>query len=265
MVATTAISSLIEFLLALLGDEELQADFQADPEGTLAQYGLDSTCGLDISDVQPMVADHVGVQATGGLPHFGNSDDGISEISTITKHYVIHEGPDINNYNYYYVDDNDIIINVDDRDTVNIHADGDLTITDSFNEDNDITVIDHSFNQDNDGVDNKGGSIDHSTVTGDDMDSSLNHSTDVDMSDSHNSTVTETNTDASTDTTVDTSYNHNTSDNDLIDTDINTGGDGSGSGHAELAPTAVHEPDGLWPSEDADATAGLDHAAAISE
>jgi hypothetical protein len=177
---------------------------------------------------------------------------------------VVHEGPDINNYNYYYVDDNDIIINVDDRDTVNIHADGDLTITDSFNEDNDITVIDHSFNQDNDGVDNKGGSIDHSTVTGDDMDSSLNHSTDVDMSGSHNSTVTETDTDASTDTTVDASYDHNTSDNDLIDTDVHVG-DGPESGHEDLAPIAVHEPDGLWPSEDADAAVGLDHAAAISE
>ncbi|HEV7651641.1 MAG TPA: IniB N-terminal domain-containing protein, partial [Actinophytocola sp.] len=154
---TTAISSLIEFLLALLGDEELQADFQGDPEGTLAKYGLDSTCGADIQDVQPMVADHVGVHATGGLPHF-SGDDPVHGISVITRHYMVHDGPDINNYNYYYVDDNDIIVTVDDRDTVNIHADGDLTITDSFNEDNDITVIDDSFNQDNDGVDNKGGS-----------------------------------------------------------------------------------------------------------
>jgi hypothetical protein len=262
VVTTTAISSLIEFLLALLGDEELQADFEADPEGTLAKYGLDGTCGADIQDVQPMVADHVGVQATGSLPHSWD-DDPVHGISVITRHYTVHEGPDINNYNYYYVDDSDIIITVDDRDTVNIHADGDLTITDSFNEDNDITVIDDSFNQDNDGVDNKGGSIDHSTVTGHDMDDSMNHSTDVDMSGSHNTTVTETNTDTSTDTTVDSSYNHNTSDNDLIDTDVSVDGV---SGHEDAAPTAVHEADSaLWPQEDADATVDLDHAHAVSE
>ncbi|MGH3759468.1 IniB N-terminal domain-containing protein [Actinophytocola sp.] len=258
--ATTTISSLIDFLLALLGDEELQAEFQQDPEGVLAKYGLDSTCGLDIRDVQPMVADHVGVQATGGPPHFANSDDALPEISVITKHYVVHEGPDINNYNYYYVDDEDIIINVDDRDTVDIHAEGDLTITDSFNEDNDITVIDDSFNQDNDGIDNKGGSIDHSTAAGDDIDSSLNSDSDTSLSGSENTTVTETNTDASTDTTVDASYNHNTSDDDLIDTDVSVEGV---SGQA--APTAVHEADSLWPQEDADAAVGLDPADAVSQ
>jgi hypothetical protein len=260
-VTTMAISSLIEFLLALLGDEELQADFEADPEGTLAKYGLDSACGLDIRDAQPMVADHVGVQSMGGQPDFGDGEDAVPEISLITKHYVVHERPDVNNYNYYYVDDNDIIITVDDRDTVNIHADGDLTITDSFNEDNDITVIDNSFNQDNDGVDNKGGSIDHSTVAGDDMDSSLNSDDDTSVSGSDNTTVTETNTDASTDTTVDASYNHNTSDDDLIDTDVSV----NGAGHEGAAPTAVHEVDAMWPQEDVDAAVGLDPADAATE
>lgn len=208
-----------------------------------------------------MVADHVGVQATGGLPSFAGSDDALPEISVMTKHYVVHHGPDINNYNYYFVDDEDIIITVDDRDTVNIHADGDLTITDSFNEDNDITVIDDSFNQDNDGVDNKGGSIDDSTVAGDDIESSLNTDHDTTVSGSHNTTVTETNTDASTDTTVDSSYNDNTADNDLIDTDVSVTGV---SGHTDAAPTAVHEADTLWPQEDADAAVGLDPADAVS-
>jgi hypothetical protein len=260
VVTTTAISSLIEFLLALLGDEELAADFQADPEGTLAKYGLDSACGLDIRDAEPMVADSVGVQATGGLAQFGNGEDAVPEISVITRHYVVHEGPDINNYNYYYVDDEDIIITVDDRDTVNIHADGDLTITDSFNEDNDITVIDDSFNQDNDGIDNKGGTIDHSTAAGDDIEDSLNDETNTTVSDSKNTTVTETNTDASSDTTIDTSYNNNTSDNDLIDTDVSVEGV---SVHGDVAPVAVHEADSLWPQEDVDA-AVVDPADTVS-
>lgn len=184
---TTAISSLIEFLLALLGDEELQADFQDDPEGTLAKYGLDSTCGADIQDIQPMVADHVGVHATGELPHFGD-DDPVHGISVITRHYVVHDGPDINNYNYYYVDDNDIIVTIDDRDTVNIHADGDLTISDSFNSDNSVIVIDDSFNQDNDGVDLSGGRVENSTISGRDMADSGNHTSTTTVSDSFNET-----------------------------------------------------------------------------
>jgi len=262
-VTTTAISSLIDFLLAMLGDEELQADFQEDPEGVLAKYGLDSTCGLDIQDAQPMVADHVGVHGTGGLPIFSGSEDPVHDISQITKHYVIHSGPDINNYNYYYVDDHDIVITVDDRDTVNIHADGDLTITDSFNEDNDITVVDHSFNQDNDGIDNKGGSIDHSTAAGHDMGSSLNSDDDTTVTGSENTTSNETNTDASTNTTVDTSFNDNLSDNDLIDTDVSVDGDVHGSD--DTAPVAVHESDGLWPTEDADAAVGLDPVDSVTE
>ena len=140
-------------------------------------------------------------------------------ITTITKHYVVTQPPDVTVYNYYYVDDNDIIITVDDRDTVNIHADGDLTITDSFNEDNDITVIEDSFNQDNDGVDNKGGTIDDSVVVGDDMSGSNNSDDDTTVSQSHNTVDTETNTDLSSDTTVDASYNDNTFDNDGLDID----------------------------------------------
>jgi len=255
-VTTTAISSLIDFLMALLGDEDLQADFRADPDGTLAKYGLDGTCGMDIRDAQPMVADHVGVHATGGLPHFSDGDDAVHDITVITRHYV-HDGPDVNNYNYYYVDDHDILVNIDDRDTVNIHADGDLSITDSFNSDNHVTVIDNSFNQDNDGIDNKGGSIDHSTATGHDMGSSLNSDDDTTVTGSDNHTSTDTTTDASTHTTIDTSFDDNVSDHDLIDTDVHDVDVTVGS--ADTAPMAVHESDGLWPTEDADAATGLDH------
>ena len=256
---TTAISSLIEFLLALLGDEELAADFRADPEGDARAVrpgqhvrrwtsGTRSRWSPTTSACRPRAACRTS----------RDGDDAVPEISVITRHYVVHHGPDINNYNYYYVDDEDIIITVDDRDTVNIHADGDLTITDSFNEDNDITVIDDSFNQDNDGIDNKGGSIDDSTVAGDDIDSSLNTDDDTTVSGSHNATETETNTDASSDTTIDGSFNDNTSDNDFIDTDVSVEG---ASGHVDVAPTAVQEADSLWPQEDVDATVGIDDAA----
>ena len=253
--STTVISSLMEFLLALLGDEELQADFREDPDGVLRQYGLDNMCGADIADAAPMIADHHGVAAVGGSPHFG--DDTVPAITTITKHYVVTQPPDVTVYNYYHVEDNDIIITVDDRDTINIHADGDLTITDSFNEDNDITVIDNSFNQDNDGVDNKHGTIDDSVVTGDDMSGSNNSDDDTSVSQSHNTVDTETNTDLSSDTTVDTSYNDNTYDNDGVDID-------TGAVHVDSTIVAP-EPAGLWPVEDVDTAAGFDAAESISE
>ena len=241
---TTTISSLIEFLMALLDDEELADDFRADPDGVLDRHGLDSTCGEDIRDAAPMVADQVGVHAVGGRPVFAGGDDPVGEITVITRHYDVTTGPTTNEYNYYFVDDHDIVITVDDRDTINIHSEGDLTITDSFNEDNDITVIEDSFNQDNDGVDNKGGSIDDSVVTGDDMAESVNSDDDASLTGSHNTTVTET--DASSDTTIDGSINGNLSDDDYVDVDVEVA-------PAERAPIAVHESDGLWPAEDADA------------
>ncbi|MGB3440867.1 MAG: IniB N-terminal domain-containing protein [Actinophytocola sp.] len=253
---TTTISSLIDFLMALLGDEELADEFRADPDGVLEQYGLDSMCGEDIRDAAPMVADQVGVHAVGGQPHFGGDDDPVAEISVITKHYDVTIGPTTNEYNYYYVDDNDIIITVDDRDTITIHSEGDLTITDSFNEDNDITVIEDSFNQDNDGVDNKGGSIDDSVVTGDDMADSVNSDDDATLTGSHNTTVSETGTDLSTDTTVDDSFNDNTSDDDYVDVDV---------APEEQAPLAVHDSDDLWPTVDADTGGELDTEALVSE
>ena len=237
---TTTVSSLIEFLMALLGDEELQAEFRADPEGVLDRYGLDSMCGEDIRDAGPMVADQVGVHAVGGHPSFAGGEDPVAEITVITRHYDVTTGPVTHEYNYYYVDDQDLVITVDDRDTITIHSEGDLTITDSFNEDND-------------GVDNKGGSIDDSVVTGDDMADSVNSDDDTTLTGSQNDTVTEA--DLSSDTTVDGSFNGNVSDDDYVDVDVAA---------VEQAPTAVHEPGGLWPTADADA-AVMDADAPVSE
>jgi hypothetical protein len=257
---TATISSLIDFLMALLGDEELQADFQADPEGVLDQYGLDGTCGEDIRDAGPMVADEVGVHGS-GHPHFAGGEDPVAEISVLTRHYDVTIRPTTNEYNIYYVDDRDLLITVDDRDTIDIHSEGDLTITNSFNEDNDINVIEDSFNQDNDGVDNKGGSIDHSVVGGDDMSSSLNSDDDATMTGSHDTTVNEQTTDLSTDTTIDGSFSGNVSDDDYIDShvDVSAGTDQVD----DQAPMAVHESGDLWPVVDADAGEALDADASV--
>jgi hypothetical protein len=258
---TATISSLIDFLMALLGDEDLQADFQADPEGVLEQYGLDGTCGEDIRDAGPMVADQVGVHGS-GHPHFAGGHDPAAEIDVLTRHYDLTIRPAGDEYDIYYVDDRDVIITVDDRDTVSIHADGDLTITDSFNEDNDITVIQDSFNQDNDGVDNKGGSIHDSVVAGDDLSSSMNSDDDATMTESHDTTVGDDDTDLSTDTTVEGSFSGNVSDDDYVDTHVDVPAEADQV--AGDAPVAVHETGDLWPVVDADAGEALDADASVS-
>lgn len=258
---TATISSLIEFLMSLLGDEDLQADFRADPEGVLDEYGLDGTCGEDIRDAGPMVADQVGVHGT-GHPHFAGGEDPVAEISVLTRHYDVTTGPTTNEYSVYYIDDRDLLITVDDRDTVNIHSEGDLTITNSFNEDNDINVISDSFNQDNDGVDNKGGSIDHSVTTGHDMSSSMNSDDDTTMTGSHDTTVNDNDIDMSHDTTIDGSFTGNVSDNDFVDTSVDVPTETDQVD--DSAPTAVHESHDLWPVVDADAGEALDADASVS-
>jgi hypothetical protein len=213
-----SVSSLIEFLLGLLRSESAQAEFVADPEGTLARHGLDGLCGQDVRDVAPMLADHAAVHATGSDSHpvshssggHDGQDDPVREIKHITEHYevnnvVVHESDE---YNFTYVDDRDTIVNVDDRDTTTIQADGDVTIKDSFNSDNDVTVIQDSFNQDNDGVDNKGGTIDDSAVAGDDVDDSFN---------SDDTTIVDSFTEDHNETTLDTPE-HDTPEHDTTDT-----------------------------------------------
>ncbi len=68
----------------------------------------------------------------------------------------------------------------------NTTVETDLEFTDSFNEDNSVTLVKDSGNQDNDGVDNKDGHIEGSTVAGDDMDNSGNTDKSVEIEDSYN-------------------------------------------------------------------------------
>jgi hypothetical protein len=220
-----SVSSLIEFLMNLLRDEAAQAEFVADPEGMLARHGLEGLCGQDVRDVAPMVADHAAVYVKQGGYHASpdHDDDPVRAIKHITEHYEVKNVvvDDSDEYNFSYVDDRDTIVNVDDRDTTEIHADGDVTIEDSFNQDNDVNVIEDSFNQDNDGVDNKGGTIDNSAVAGDNIEDSLNSDDDIDVSDSYNADNSETNVDASDDDTTKVSVeeSYNTEDNDVVDVD----------------------------------------------
>ncbi|MGH4016751.1 MAG: IniB N-terminal domain-containing protein [Pseudonocardiaceae bacterium] len=208
-----SVSSLIEFLMNLLRDEAAAAEFDRDPHAMLARHGLDGLSGQDVRDAAPMVADHQGVRVTQDDSLTPTPDDDpVGEITYLTQHYEVDptsQVDDSDEYHLTYVDDRDTIITVDDRDTTTITADGDVTITDSFNQDNDVTVIEDSFNQDNDGLDNKDGTIDDSALAGEDIDDSLNSDDDTTITDSHNTNNTNNtdNTDT-TDTTETDSYNH---------------------------------------------------------
>ncbi|HKR48934.1 MAG TPA: IniB N-terminal domain-containing protein [Pseudonocardiaceae bacterium] len=221
-----SVSSLIEFLMNLLRDEDAQAEFERDPQGMLARHGLDGMCGQDVRDVQPMLADHaaVHVKHDGYASSSHHDDDPVQEISRITQHYEVknvsvHES---NEYSVTYVDDHDTTVNVDDV----IIADGDVTtIEDSYNQDNDVTTIEDSFNEDNDGVDNKDGTIEDSAVAGEDVEESLNSDDDTIVNESFNADNSE-NVDVSDDDVTEVgvggSYNE---DNDEVDSDVDLAGE----------------------------------------
>ncbi|MGH8571024.1 MAG: IniB N-terminal domain-containing protein, partial [Gammaproteobacteria bacterium] len=218
-----SVSSLIEFLMNLLRDEAAAAEFDHDPHAMLARHGLDGLSGQDVRDAAPMVADHQGVRVKDDDSLTPTPDDDpIGEISHLKAHYELDptsQVDDSDEYHLTYVDDRDTLITVDDRDTTTITADGDVTITDSFNQDNDVTVIEDSFNQDNDGVDNKDGTINDSALAGEDIDDSLNSDDDTTATDSHN---TNTNTNTNTNNTNNTNNSDTTDDGSDDDTTDST-------------------------------------------
>jgi hypothetical protein len=167
-----SLSSLIEFLLDMLRDEATQAEFARDPSATLAARGLAGVTAQDIRDVQPMLADVDGVQCVagdgpaehggrlhGGSGHHGSGGhhDVVREIHHVTREYTVTR-PEVTNVTQEYTYNSYTEFSTDNS----VHAsDG-------------STVIQDSYNQDNDGVDNKGGRIDDSTVSGGDMGGSGN-------------------------------------------------------------------------------------------
>lgn len=161
-----SLSSLIEFLLDMLRDEATQAEFARDPSATLAARGLAGVTAQDIRDVQPMLADVDGVQCVAGdgpgahgVRHHGGSanHDVVREIHHVTREYTVTR-PEVTNVTQEYTYNSYTEFSTDNS----VHAsDG-------------STVIQDSYNQDNDGVDNKGGRIDDSTVSGGDMGGSGN-------------------------------------------------------------------------------------------
>ena len=169
-----AFADVIDFLLRLLTDEDAQAEFDKDPQGTLADAGLEGVTAADIRDARLQLADSGAVSATddGRGSSYSDGDDPVREIGYTTQHYVADErvvhddggGGDLS-----LVARGDTFVTIDDRDTLFFQSisDDDVTIDqdNSVNnqlaiQDNDVNVSDNdttinaedSFNSDDDQV-----------------------------------------------------------------------------------------------------------------
>jgi hypothetical protein len=182
VIGMQSVSTLIEFLMNLLRDEKTQAEFEHDPQATLAARGLDNVSGQDVRDAQLIMADDGAVHPKhgGGRSHHSRAehDDPVREIRHTTQQY---EASGHGDYHYTVGDVKQTFtfVNVDDRDT----------------------VVNDSFNSDDDGIDNKGGKISESVLAGDDIDGQVgvDNADDVDVLAINKSF----NEDNSTDTDVD--------------------------------------------------------------
>jgi hypothetical protein len=157
-----AFSDIIDFLLRLLGDDAARAEFEEDPQATLAAAGLEGVSAQDIRDARLQLADSGAVSATddGAGSSYPDGDDPVREIDYTTRHYAADDDADVDDTGHADPDPvggGGTVVTIDDRDTLFFQSisDDDVTITDSFNEDNSsdsLTAIqaNGSFNSDDD-------------------------------------------------------------------------------------------------------------------
>ena len=138
-----AFSDIIDFLVRLLTDDAARAQFEQDPQGSLEQAGLEGVSAQDIRDARLQLADSGAVSAVddGGDSDYPDGDDPVREIGYTTQHYVADENVDVDDAGHAdlnLVDRGSTVVTIDDRDTIFFQSisDDDVTITDSFNQDN---------------------------------------------------------------------------------------------------------------------------------
>jgi hypothetical protein len=195
----TIADALIEFILSLLRDPEAAAEFEEDPEGTLAARGLSNATAADVCGVAPIIAERSGVVSTSATPHVApkvvpppapHHDDPdpspvVREIKTITS-------------NLTYVDNHNTV--VDQSVNQNIWADGDVTQV--FDNEAVVASGEESLAAGDDAtIEN---TVDQSTdiAAGDDVLIDSEKAVTENEDSGNTTTETETVTDTSTDTTV---------------------------------------------------------------
>jgi hypothetical protein len=224
-----SLSSLIEFLLDMMRDPTTQNDYARDPNGTLAARGLSGVTAQDVHDVQPLLADHQGVSASAGGAHaarstlldhsYGHHPAGHS--AGYAGHYAAHDPSAAIHHvtSAYEVDHSTVVRNVTQE--YKQYATYKTYVTDnSVHADHGSTVIQDSFNQDNDGIDLKGATVKDSVIAGNDANQSGN---DVDsttnqgsFNDDHSTSTADSHNDAHDYTNVgnDNSTHHSQESND---------------------------------------------------
>jgi hypothetical protein len=153
----TSISSLIDFLMGLMRDDNTKREFAADPDSMMAEKGLSGVTAQDVRDARLIMADdggarprpdagsHDGGYGGGHGGGYGGGSDAVREIVHTTNTFEIDQS------RHTTIGDIDqTIVNIDDRDT---------TILDSFNSADEVTAI-----QDNDTINNNDNDTDVDVV-----------------------------------------------------------------------------------------------------
>lgn len=152
-----SLSSLIDFLLSLLRDEDARAEFERDPQGMLARHNLEGVTAQDIRDVQPMLADREGVScrdtSDGDDRSYQNDDDPVRVIHHVQNTHHVEREVVVRNENHVTQE-----IEYKQYNTEFNYTDNSVHVADGG------TYIQDSYNQDNDGVDLKGADVEDSSV-----------------------------------------------------------------------------------------------------
>lgn len=184
-----SLSSLIDFLLSLLRDEDAQAEFDRDPQAMLARHNLDGVTAQDVRDVQPMLADCDGVSyrgssdgggssgggysgggsysaagysgaghSGGGHPSYQHDDDPVRVIHHVQKSHHVEREVIVKHENHYTTQE----IEYKQYNTELHYTDNSVHVAEGG------VYIKDSFNQDNDGIDLKDADlVDSNIVIGD--------------------------------------------------------------------------------------------------
>ena len=258
-----SLSSLIEFLLDMLRDPATQNDFARDPNATLAARGLDGVTAQDIQDVQPMLADHTGVFASVGGAHALRTPqvEHAHAHHAGSYHPTAHADPvqAIHHVtNEYEVDRSMVVRNVTQE--YKQYTTYKTYLTDnSIHAENGGTVIQDSFNQDNDGIDLKGAKVDSSVLAGHDANGSGNHVATTTTQGSYNDDHSTAATDAHNHTASEDYANVGNDDSthhdshDSTDSHDSSTASHSFSGSSVNDSYAVHEPSAAAVDDGADA------------
>ncbi len=120
-----SLSAIVDFLSALMRDDDLKSQFERDADGTIADQGLTAD---DVRDARLVMADNGIAHARPGEVSSPGGADPVAEIRHTTNTFEIDQSQHVS----AIVDQKFTILSIDDRDT---------TVIDSFNSDDEIVAI----------------------------------------------------------------------------------------------------------------------------